>query len=85
MSSHETPLEGDHAAFLLSIAHQADFTMSIRLLDTGTARDVSGVLRITIGDRALGDDHDTRKRIEEKELLYFVGGDGGVKVFERGQ
>ncbi len=59
--------------------------MSLRLLDTGTARDVSGVLRITIGDRAPGDDHDTLKRIEEKELLYFVGGDGGVKVFERGQ
>lgn len=85
VSSHQTPLEADHAAFLLSTAHQADFTMNLRLLDSGTARDVSGVLRITIGDGTLEDDRDIRKRIEEKELLYFVGGDGGVKVFERGQ
>ena len=58
--------------------------MSLRLLDTGTARDVSGVVRITIGDQA-ADDKQNFQMIEEKELLYFVGGDGSVKVFERGQ
>ncbi|KAL2065626.1 hypothetical protein VTL71DRAFT_3296 [Oculimacula yallundae] len=83
-ASHHTPLELNHSALLLSTAHQADFVMSLRLLDTGTARDVSGVLRITVGDRN-EDDSDFEKRIEERELLYFVGGDGGVKVFERGQ
>lgn len=55
--------------------------MALRLLDTGTARDVSGVVRITAGD---GGSKEAEK-IEERELLYFVGGDGGVKVFERGQ
>ena len=50
--------------------------MGLRLLDTGTAKDISGVLRVTRGPQ--GDD------LEEKELLYFVGGDGGVRVFERG-
>lgn len=84
VSNHQTPLESDHAALLLGTAHQADFIMSLRLLDTGTARDVSGVLRITAGDRT-EEDLDIQKRIEERELLYFVGGDGGVKVFERGQ
>ena len=59
--------------------------MSLRLLDTGTARDVSGVVRVTIGESVAQDDQDIQRRIEEKELLYFVGGDGGVKVFERGQ
>ena len=59
--------------------------MSLRLLDTGTARDVSGVVRITAGDEVEVDDRDIQGRIEEKELLYFVAGDGGVKVFERGQ
>jgi len=59
--------------------------MGLRLLDTGTARDVSGVIRITIGDQAAEDEQDIRRRIEERELLYFVGGDGGVRVFERGQ
>ena len=84
VSSQQTALESNHSALLLSTAHQADFTMSLRLLDTGTARDVSGVLRVTAGDR-VGEDSDSQKRVEERELLYFVGGDGGVKVFERGQ
>ncbi|TVY30346.1 Elongator complex protein [Lachnellula hyalina] len=85
VSAQQTPLEKDHAAFLLSVAHQADFTMGLRLLDTGTARDVSGVVRITVGDQFIEDNRDIQRRIEERELLYFVGGDGGVRVFERGQ
>lgn len=52
------------------------YVMGLRLLDTGTARDISGILRITRGPE--GDD------VEEKEVLYYVGGDGGVRVFERG-
>jgi elongator complex protein 6 len=55
--------------------------MGLRLLDTGTARDVSGVVRITAG----GESSQEGIKVEERELLYFVGGDGGVKVFERGQ
>ncbi len=85
VSSTQTPLETDHAAFLLSTAHQADFVMSLRLLDSGTARDVSGVVRVTMEDRGFKNDEAVHQQIEEKELLYFVGGDGGVKVFERGQ
>lgn len=85
MAAQQTPLEVKHAAFLISVAHDADFTMGLRLLDTGTARDVSGVVRITVGDSATEDERDGHRRIEERELLYFVGGDGGVKVFERGQ
>ncbi|KAJ5040468.1 uncharacterized protein L3040_006124 [Drepanopeziza brunnea f. sp. 'multigermtubi'] len=85
VSGHHTPLELDHAAFLLNTAHQADFIMGLRLLDTGTARDVSGVLRVTVGDKTEEDKEDIQKRMEERELLFFVGGDGGVKVFERGQ
>lgn len=85
VSADQTLLEKDHAALVLNIAHQADFTMSLRLLDTGTARDVSGVLRVTVSDNLEQGRQDIRKRLEERELLYFVGGDGGVKVFERGQ
>jgi elongator complex protein 6 len=44
------------------------------MLDTGSARDVSGVMRIT-GAEGTG---------EGMEYLYYVAGDGGVKVFERG-
>lgn len=85
VSTNQTLLERDHAALVLNIAHEADFIMSLRLLDTGTARDVSGVLRVTGGDNAEQGSQDSQRSFEEKELLYFVGGDGGVKVFERGQ
>ncbi|KAI9879197.1 MAG: hypothetical protein M1830_009272 [Pleopsidium flavum] len=77
IQSPTTPLEINHAAFVVGLAHLARFTMSLRLLDTGAARDVSGVLRVTRGGGDGGE-------VDEKELLYFVGGDGGVRVFERG-
>lgn len=69
-----TPLEQAHMAFVVSVAHQASYTMSTRSMSTGVAKDVSGVLRITRG----------REAVEEKEVLYFVGGDGVVSLFERG-
>lgn len=52
--------------------------MGVRELDTGVARDVSGVLRIGHGGG------EGAQEVEEKEVLYFIGGDGGAKVFERG-
>lgn len=56
--------------------------MSVRGLDTGVARDVSGVLRITRGAGSWVEREGDG--LEEKECLYFIGGDGGAKVFERG-
>lgn len=79
INSQMTTLEREHASFVMSLAHEAGMVISLRLLDTGTAKDVSGVMRITRG----GDDYGLR--VEEGELLYHVGGDGGVRVFERGQ
>jgi len=79
MSAQPTTLEKEHASFVMSLAHEAQTVVSLRLLDTGTAKDVSGVMRITAG----GDD--SGAPVEERELLYHVGGDGGVRVFERGQ
>lgn len=71
LHTQNTTLEKEHAAFVLGQGHAADRVVSLRMLDTGTARDVSGVVRITGGE-------------DEGEWLYFVGGDGGVRVFERG-
>ncbi|KAG8167407.1 hypothetical protein KVR01_003096 [Diaporthe batatas] len=79
VSAQTTTLEKEHAAFVLSLAHEAEAVLSLRLLDTGTAKDVSGVVRITGGGGHLD------RVIEEHEYLYHVGGDGVVKVFERGQ
>lgn len=58
--------------------------MSVRELDTGVARDVSGVLHVCRGP-AGGEDEgeeEGQERIEEKEALYYVAGDGGVKIIE---
>ena len=52
--------------------------LSLRLLDTGVAKDVSGVVRITRGGG------ECVRNMGETEYLYHVGGDR-VKVFERGQ
>ena len=67
-------------AFMMSVAHQAASIMNVKGLDTGFAKDVSGVLSINRGAGldSIGDDND------EKEYLYFVEGDGGVRVYERG-
>ena len=80
---NNTPLEASNSAFTMSIAHTARLVMSVKPLDTGGAEDVSGVLRITAGgDRPA---HFTEgERSMGRELLYFVGADGGAKVFERG-
>lgn len=78
VSSQTTMLEKEHAAFVLSLAHEAEAVLSLRMLDTGTAKDVSGVLRIAHGGAILD------RVIDEHEYLYHVGGDGGVKVLERG-
>ncbi|KAF6841037.1 hypothetical protein CMUS01_03701 [Colletotrichum musicola] len=78
--SQATTLEKEHAGLVLSLAHAAETVISLRLLDTGNASDVSGVLRVTAGGDGGGE-----RAVEETELLYFVGGDGSVKVFGRGQ
>ncbi|KAL8693296.1 MAG: hypothetical protein Q9218_001856 [Villophora microphyllina] len=83
LQTQHTPLEIDHAAFLMSLAHQARAIWAVKGLDTGSARDVSGVMRISRGP-ATEEDADEGDGVEEKELLYFVAGDGGVRVFERG-
>ena len=81
-----TPLEVNHASFVMSISHQSTAMWAVRELDTGSAKDVSGVLRITKGP-AVDENKDEdpgNNTWDEKEVLYHVAGDGGVRVFERG-
>ena len=84
IQAQKTPLEVNHAAFVISLANEAHSIWGVRELDTGSAKDVSGVLRITRGPRAEEEDGSERFEVEDKEVLYFAAGDGGVKVFERG-
>ncbi|KAM4064874.1 elongation complex protein 6 domain-containing protein [Hirsutella rhossiliensis] len=83
-----TRLEREHAALVLSQAHAARAVVGLRMLDTGAARDVSGVVRVAV--RA-DDDDDARRggwaaadAMADVEYLYHVAGDGAVRVFERG-
>ncbi|KAL4924885.1 uncharacterized protein BDV17DRAFT_201272 [Aspergillus undulatus] len=78
-----TPLETEHAAFAIGLAHRAETVMQLRNLETGVARDVSGVLRVSKGG-AWGQREITGEESWE-EVLYFVQRDGGVSVFGRGE
>ncbi|KAL4906858.1 hypothetical protein BDW74DRAFT_128667 [Aspergillus multicolor] len=80
-----TPLETEHAAFAIGLAHRAEMVMQLRDLETGAARDVSGVLRISKGGAWGQRDGAGQENWEEKEVLYFVQRDGGVNVFRRGE
>ncbi|KAF2176191.1 hypothetical protein K469DRAFT_700306 [Zopfia rhizophila CBS 207.26] len=82
-SSPPLPLELDSQAFLVKVAHITERVLSCRVLDTGVARDVSGVLRCTVRDGGYFEGEGGGE-LEGKEMLYLVKGDGSVKVFERG-
>ncbi|CAL5866464.1 uncharacterized protein PFLUO_LOCUS672 [Penicillium psychrofluorescens] len=75
------PIETEHAGFAIGLAHRARSVMQLRTLETGVARDVSGVLRISAGGGWIaGKDENP-----EKEVLYYIQRDGGVRVFGRGE
>ncbi|KAL1611541.1 hypothetical protein SLS59_000260 [Nothophoma quercina] len=86
------PLEIAQYNFLTKMAHMSTRILGTRVLDTGVARDVSGVVRVTeqrVGWTGLGfEEEDTKLAADDsgkgKEFLYQVKGDGSVKVFERG-
>jgi elongator complex protein 6 len=86
------PIEQAQHNLVVKLAHMSRRILSVRVLDTGVARDVSGVLRVTENGSSIGgvgldleDDRESeRKESRGGEVLYKVGGDGGVKVFERG-
>ncbi|KAI7182386.1 hypothetical protein D0869_01118 [Hortaea werneckii] len=81
-----TPLEAESAAFAVQQGHSAEFVVSARELETGAAKDVSGVLRVTRGGAAFSREEEGEgvEEVKEMEALYLVQRDGNVKVFERG-
>ena len=80
-----TPLETESQALLVGLTHGADLIISARGLDTGSAGDVGGVLRVTVP--GAGEDEEDSGRFKawkEQELLYLIKTDGSAKVWERG-
>ncbi|MCJ1435719.1 hypothetical protein MMC27_005094 [Xylographa pallens] len=91
LQSPVTPLETTHTAFVAGLAHEAGLVMSVRGLDTGIARDISGVIRITQASGWLkankyvqASETSQAESLVEREMLFFIGGDGGIRVWERG-
>jgi elongator complex protein 6 len=82
-SDATAPLERAHQAFVASMAHQSQLVMQLRSLDTGTAKDVSGVIRISHGGEYEGDSQGQDQ--PEGEWLYKVSADGSVRVWGRGE
>ena len=78
----EMPIERQHRTLVFGLASNARMIMSVRGLDTGVAKDVSGVMTVTRGPE---DWDEVRKEVEEGEWLYFIRSDGGVDIFRRGE
>ena len=73
---------------MVGLAHRADMVLQLRTLDTGAAKDVSGVLRMSRGggyQPEIAQGGKENDGIAEKEVLFFVQRDGGVRVFGRGE
>lgn len=87
-SAPPQPLEVAGYNLLTKVAHMSQRVLGTRVLDTGVARDVSGVVRVTeqgVGWGGLGLEESAGEEAGRgKEFLYRVQGDGGVRVFERG-
>jgi len=90
LSTPPQPLEIAHHNLLVKLGHMSRRILGVRVLDTGVARDVSGVIRVTeqrMDWRGLGFKEEEKARDDAgkgKEFLYQVKGDGSVKVFDRG-
>jgi elongator complex protein 6 len=78
-----TPLEREHGTFITAMAHQARLVLQLRGLDTGSARDVTGIMRISPGGQQ--DDEGDTPTLTEGEWLYQCKSDGSVKVWSRGE
>lgn len=79
-----SPLERGHAALLSTVTHQSSRIFQLRGLDTGTARDITGVLRISCGPD-YADQTDESRGLEDGEWLYQIKGDGGIRMWTRGE
>ena len=91
-----TPLEIQHRTFLLSLAQSSRIALQLRPLGSGSAKDVSGVIRVNRGgawDEA-GEEEDNDGQVTypqnieaepEGEWLYHISGNGEAKVWGRGE
>ncbi|KAF2665868.1 hypothetical protein BT63DRAFT_416309 [Microthyrium microscopicum] len=78
-ANSQTPLRTQQQQFLMTLGHQANLVLSTRVLDTGHAKDVSGVLMISHGGQAA-----ERQTGSDSEYLYQVENNRATSVWKRG-
>ncbi|KIW90342.1 uncharacterized protein Z519_08986 [Cladophialophora bantiana CBS 173.52] len=94
-TSEGTLLERNHAHLVTAMAHQSRWVLQLRGLDTGSAKDVSGVIRASKGGCYEGNedgfDESSHSRagnvdeLDDAEWLYQLKGDGSARVWGRGE
>ncbi|KAL1303823.1 hypothetical protein AAFC00_000283 [Neodothiora populina] len=78
----KTPLETEMSRFVVGLAHAARWIVGVRGLDTGVAKDVTGVLRVTRGgawDYAYGYDYDNDHDDNHERLGQVSPSDSAVE------
>lgn len=82
-SSESNSLSKNQSILLTSLVHRAYSVISLRPLQTGTAKDVTGVIRLTRGGAWYDFERGSRDsgESEEWEMLYRVE-DGWPKLFK---
>ena len=79
-----TPLEKHNGSLVVSLAHSADLMFQLRNLNTGAAKDVTGILRVSHSGN-----YETLPRLAAStpdcEWLYHWKGDGSVRLWTRGE
>lgn len=78
-------LTPSHAGLVTSLSHVAERVFQVRALDSGRAKDIGGVLRISRGGGWDGGRDGDEDEAEGDEWLWKVAGDGGVGVWGRGE
>src|SRR5271155_4107145 len=81
-SPHSTSLSKNQSVLLTSLIHRAHSVIGLRSLQTGTAKDVTGVIRLTRGGAWYDFDREQRDpdENEEWEMLYHIY-DGKIRLF----
>lgn len=80
-----TTLEKHQRGFLASMAHQSCWVFQIRGLDTGIAKDVTGVLRVSHGGSDELTSRETSNQLSDREWLYRLKSDASISIWLRGE
>lgn len=82
-----TPLEYEYGVLIRGLGYQASWVIGLRELETGFSAEVDGTVRVGRGGGWIGgvEEKGDAAELEGGEWLFRVGGNGGVRVWGRGE